>query len=1514
MKKYFEEFFIYLKLIIFVNLIIYTLEVQKDLLDNMVIFENTNGDIYLTRDIDSKILVFGTTLSNGEDRAFYCLSFEDGYFFHNNDGSSPFMIKNIGRSNNKEILNTEAGIIVDYEGEEKEFSIILIGTNNSYIELYSNDNSKDINLYNPSDFFYIDKNNIGISSLFFGFKIEYIYTTVTIFKDEPTKKYITIYKYEFEPSSEDETMIDYELTKNKTFNQIKGDYMSCFSYSHFSWYYISCFYLDINNNYNITFIFYDNYNDLIEKNTTTIGILSGNENNELYFMKGISVKQKKAVYAYYSGENNNIPTLVFKTIDTDNDFSVTDTYNEYPIVHLNGYNFNNGIKYNDMVFIESFDQYSHFYFISTNQEKDTIIIAYIVNYLNISTNKNELLIRYFTIKLKEYFNKYIFHGFKAIDIGEAESKLFGLAFDFCLNDECNNLDDKNGNAALLMLSYPNTTNNNISVDFIEYAFINNKKYIFVNLTEYCIINNNIFGYKFYEVIIFDMIDDYYNDYEELDGIEYYIGNNEEYLEHYYISPEEILRIDLTNYNFEEPYYNNIYVKYYLEIIPPSLTEFNDLVDSFDETYGDKTNEETFLNSIGIIKKSIISTYNLYIKYNLTTNCDDNNCTLCLKNDTNYCIVCKDDIYTIIDDNTYGKLKICQKIEITESFTETDLQSTNIVTTNIDTTNIATTNIDTTNIATTNIDTTYIATTTNTDELTNKIESTNIFESELSEFSYLINNKSNLINSDQFTNVYESTDNNQYKTDLISTIINKIEIEDLLNDKYNNIKLSNEEIKYIYEDLKEYIQDKYHGDNTIINTDNVKIQISTLEEQKNSKELSNIDLGECGNILKEKYCKSENDSLIILKFDIKPENEKSTYVEYEVYEPITKRKIDLNECSGINIVIDIPIELDSDIELMYDLLSNSGYNLFNGNSSFYNDICATYTTENGTDILISDRRMDIYQSTINISLCQEGCEFQSYDKESKKAKCDCPMQKEKINNIDLSSLKFDKNEMVKEFYEILENSNFRVLKCYKLLLKPKLFIKNIGGMTMTILLVLFIILMIIYISVSSKKINIYIQEILKYKFLNNDKNDINYINNEEKSKKKKNHAKFLDDKKKKNNKKKKNKKHKNKNQDINSKNEEINKNIHKSHTANININNEPPKKKKKRNHKNNQKYIESNIVSSANSKNIINTISLSKNIYTSKNTAFNLKNANCLTMKNDNNENSIEIYDNYDNNKEKTPSESLDIKTNINNNKQKNYLNDVNSNNNIKAKNQNSENNIINYKNENENQNLNDQEINSLDYEKALVLDKRTYFQYYFSLIKKKHLIIFTFFPSNDYNLMSLKISLFIVSFSLYFSINAFFFNDNTMHKIYEDKGVYNIIYQIPQILYSSVVSSIINILLKSLSLSEKDILKIKQEKDTKNTTQKAKSIEKCIKIKFVIFFVISLILMLFFWYFISCFCAVYTNTQIILFKDTLISFSLSMLYPFAINLIPGFFRIPALRDEKKDMKCLYSFSQIVALI
>ena len=145
-----------------------------------------------------------------------------------------------------------------------------------------------------------------------------------------------------------------------------------------------------------------------------------------------------------------------------------------------------------------------------------------------------------------------------------------------------------------------------------------------------------------------------------------------------------------------------------------------------------------------------------------------------------------------------------------------------------------------------------------------------------------------------------------------------------------------------------------------------------------------------------------------------------------------------------------------------------------------------------------------------------------------------------------------------------------------------------------------------------------------------------------------------------------------------------------------------------------------------------------------------------------------------------------------------------------------------------------------------------------------------------------------------------------MHNIYKNNGRYNIILQIPQIFYSSAVSSIINFTLKQLSLSEKNILELKKDKG--NYINKSKQIENCLRKKFIIFFILSFLLMAFFWYFISCFCAVYTNTQIILIKDTLISFCTSMLYPFGLNLIPGFFRIPALRAKNKDKKCLYNTS------
>ena len=192
--------------------------------------------------------------------------------------------------------------------------------------------------------------------------------------------------------------------------------------------------------------------------------------------------------------------------------------------------------------------------------------------------------------------------------------------------------------------------------------------------------------------------------------------------------------------------------------------------------------------------------------------------------------------------------------------------------------------------------------------------------------------------------------------------------------------------------------------------------------------------------------------------------------------------------------------------------------------------------------------------------------------------------------------------------------------------------------------------------------------------------------------------------------------------------------------------------------------------------------------------------------------------------------------------------------------------------------------------------------------------MFTFFNNTDYNSKIIKIDLFLFNFSLYYAVNTLFFDDNTMHQIYEDKGSFNFIYQLPQIAYSSLISSVFNILLKMLALSQGLILDFKNQKEKKDLKEREKKLEDKLKTKFIIYFLVSTILFLFFWYYISMFCAIYVNTQIHLIEDTLISFGLSLLYPFGIYLIPGIFRIPALSNPKNKKEYLYNFSKMIQMV
>ena len=223
------------------------------------------------------------------------------------------------------------------------------------------------------------------------------------------------------------------------------------------------------------------------------------------------------------------------------------------------------------------------------------------------------------------------------------------------------------------------------------------------------------------------------------------------------------------------------------------------------------------------------------------------------------------------------------------------------------------------------------------------------------------------------------------------------------------------------------------------------------------------------------------------------------------------------------------------------------------------------------------------------------------------------------------------------------------------------------------------------------------------------------------------------------------------------------------------------------------------------------------------------------------------------------------------------------------------------------------ELNSLYYEEALNLEHRNYFEYYISLLKYNHPILFSFASFDDYNSKIIKIFLFFFSLYLDLAINALFFTDDTMHKIYQDKGKFNLLYQIPQILYSTLISKIFDTFIRNLALSNDNIAELKKEKEKRKIDLKNKHTKllRTLKIKFSLFFISTFIALIFFGYYIICFCGIYINTQIHLIKDTIVSLIISLLIPFLLYLIPGVFRITALSVVKPTRKILYNFSLLL---
>ena len=199
-------------------------------------------------------------------------------------------------------------------------------------------------------------------------------------------------------------------------------------------------------------------------------------------------------------------------------------------------------------------------------------------------------------------------------------------------------------------------------------------------------------------------------------------------------------------------------------------------------------------------------------------------------------------------------------------------------------------------------------------------------------------------------------------------------------------------------------------------------------------------------------------------------------------------------------------------------------------------------------------------------------------------------------------------------------------------------------------------------------------------------------------------------------------------------------------------------------------------------------------------------------------------------------------------------------------------------------------------------DKNKFFEIYWPISRKKHIILFTFFNRNDHNIIYIKYERFIFSVCTYMALNIFFFSDKSMHKIYLDYGKYNFLQQIPQIIYSTIVSQLIDIIALYLISTDKYFYEIKKLK--MNSVNKINDIIKCIKIKITSFFIFSFLILIFYWYAVACFCSVYENTQIIFIKDSITSFAIGLLYPFILYIFLAVYKLITSKKNKKIDNCV----------
>ena len=643
-----------------------------------------------------------------------------------------------------------------------------------------------------------------------------------------------------------------------------------------------------------------------------------------------------------------------------------------------------------------------------------------------------------------------------------------------------------------------------------------------------------------------------------------------------------------------------------------------------------------------------------------------------------------------------------------------------------------------------------------------------------------------------------------------------------------------------------------------------------EQIKNG--ISAIDLGNCTDIIKEYYNISKDESLIIFNIETKNENNNNNTsfnlgknTKVEIYD-MSGNEIDLSVCKkDIKVMKYIGDVKELNIDSAKSL-SEQGIDIFNASNGFFNDICHLYISIDGKDIILNDRRANIYQ---NATFCQKGCTYlgMNYNLMVANCKCDSSVLQEKENNTKI----IDKAESNMGNFENLKNQiilnliefNYEVLRCYNLVFNKDILLHNIGFFCLSIMLIFQIIFFFIYLIRKVEPIKIFmmifndIQKINKQNIFNLNKNPPKknkYVDNSSEINKK------LDNDIKIN----KNNIYKNKN-NINKK-KENNNNIKKI----ISNNNEQSYKKlisKDYSELNNNKrniYISNNIAQTINIK--VPMININKKNFKKKHLKLKLTNKKNLNRKIINNKYKMETMSGN-----KLQIDKIGLTRLL----------------------------------------KNDEEIQDMEYEEAIHHDKRPYFRMYWSFLLESQIILETFCTDNHLYLFVVKLSFFICTFQISFFLNALFYTDDYISEAYHNDGVLDFISGLPKVILSFIATLITTNLLKMLSNNKRELTRVIRRRNKYNNYLNIINIKMTkLRKKIFVYFILSFALGIFFLYYVTAFCAVYRNSQKYWFYGCVESFAMDSLVSVIVCIFLSFLRYISIKNK---IKCCFVLANIIRI-